>query len=58
MSEAEAKKKPSAQMAYHQRKLDDGQVRLSVYVPTEEKETFWKTVHQLRLRWRKMGYDV
>lgn len=58
MSEQDPAKKPSAQMAYHQRKLDDGQVRLSVYVPTDEKEQFWKTINQLRLRWRKMGYAV
>ena len=54
----EEEQKPSAQMADHRRKLDDGQTRLSVYVPTDEKTVFWQAINQLRLRWRKMGYDV
>ena len=47
-----------AQRSYQQRQRDRGLVRLSVYVPDEDRDTFYKAIDKLRIRWRKMGYEV
>jgi hypothetical protein len=56
MSNAPAPSKQSkAQQAYHQRQLEKGLVRLSVYVPADAKEEFWGAVDGLRASWRRRG---
>jgi hypothetical protein len=44
-----------AQRSYHQRQLDRGLVRLSVYVPDTDRDAFWLAVDKLRDRWYKKG---
>lgn len=43
------------QRTYHQRQLDRGLSRLSVYVPDAERDAFWDAVDKLRDRWHRMG---
>lgn len=54
--------KPSAhaeaQRSYHQRQIEKGLVRLSVYVPDAARAQFWDAVDDLRDKWRKQGWDV
>jgi hypothetical protein len=45
-----------AQRSYHQRQLDRGLVRLSVYVPTCDREAFWEAVDRLRVKWQAKGW--
>jgi len=47
-----------AQAAYHDRRKAAGLVRLSVYVPDEDRDEFWTAVEHLRRKWRKRGYPV
>lgn len=47
-----------AQRSYQQRQRDRGLVRLAVYVPDEDRDAFYKAIDKLRIRWRKMGYEV
>ena len=47
-----------AQRIYHQRQLDRGLVKLSVYVPDTDREVFYAAIDRLRLRWRKRGFEV
>ena len=47
-----------AQRTYHQRQLDRGLVKLSVYVPDTDREVFYAAIDRLRLRWRKRGFEV
>lgn len=44
-----------AQRSYHQRQLDKGLVRLSVYVPDSERDAFWDAVDRLRYQWIRKG---
>jgi hypothetical protein len=44
-----------AQRSYHQRQLDKGLVRLSVYVPDSERDAFWDAVDRLRDQWIRKG---
>jgi hypothetical protein len=44
-----------AQKAYHQRQIDKGMVRLSVYVPAAAKDEFWGAVDGLRASWQRRG---
>lgn len=44
-----------AQRTYHQRQLDRGLVRLSVYVPDADRDAFWDAVDRLRERWVARG---
>jgi len=44
-----------AQRTYHQRQLDKGLVRLSVYVPDTDRDAFWDAVDRLRDRWQAKG---
>jgi hypothetical protein len=44
-----------AQRSYHQRQLDKGLVRLSVYVPDKDRDAFWDAVDRLRIRWKRRG---
>ena len=44
-----------AQRSYHQRQLDRGLVRLSVYVPDSERDAFWDAVDRLRDQWVRKG---
>ena len=44
-----------AQRNYHQRQLDRGLVRLSVYVPDADRDAFWDAVDKLRDRWHEKG---
>lgn len=44
-----------AQRSYHQRQLDRGLAKLSVYVPDSERDTFWDAVDKMRVRWRRLG---
>ena len=59
-----AKKTPTpdshtkAQRTYHQRQLDRGLVKLSVYVPDTDRDAFYAAIDRLRLRWRAKGFDV
>jgi hypothetical protein len=43
-----------AQRNYHQRQLNKGLVRLSVYVPDADRDAFWDAVDKLRDRWHSM----
>jgi hypothetical protein len=44
-----------AQRNYHQRQLNKGLARLSVYVPDADRDAFWDAVDKLRDRWHRMG---
>jgi len=44
-----------AQRTYHQRQLDKGLVRLSVYVPDDDRDAFWDAIDRLRERWYAKG---
>jgi len=44
-----------AQRSYHQRQLDKGMVRLSVYVPDTDRDAFWDAIDRLRDRWQAKG---
>lgn len=44
-----------AQRSYHQRQIERGMVRLSVYVPDADRDAFWDAVEDLRLRWKRRG---
>lgn len=48
-------KHSKTQMAYHQRQLEKGLVRLSVYVPVEAKADFWGALDGLRASWKRRG---
>ena len=43
------------QRSYHQRQLERGMVRLSVYVPAKGRDEFWAAVDRLRVRWEAQG---
>jgi hypothetical protein len=58
MTEEQPTAHASAQRAYHQRQLDRGMVRLSVYVPKDEREAFHEAMELLRAQWRKRGHAV
>lgn len=45
-----------AQRSYHQRQLDRGLVRLSVYVPDCDRDAFWDAVDRLRAKWQVKGW--
>jgi hypothetical protein len=45
----------TAQRTYYKRQLDRGLVRLSVYIPDTERDTFWDAVDKLRDKWRAKG---
>jgi hypothetical protein len=55
MANEEPSKHAEAQRSYHQRQLDRGLVRLSVYVPDTDRDAFWDAVDKLRIRWRRRG---
>ena len=55
MASEEPSKHAEAQRSYHQRQLDRGLVRLSVYVPDTDRDAFWDAVDKLRIRWRRRG---
>ena len=44
-----------AQRSYHQRQIEKGMVRLSVYVPDADRDAFWDAVEDLRVRWKRRG---
>jgi len=44
-----------AQRSYHQRQIERGMVRLSVYVPDADRDAFWDAVEDLRIRWKRRG---
>lgn len=44
-----------AQRTYHQRQIDRGLVRLSVYVPDADRDGFWAAVEKLRDEWHAKG---
>jgi hypothetical protein len=48
-------KHTSAQRSYHQRQLDKGMTRLSVYVPTRDRDNFWDAIDRLRDKWHAEG---
>jgi len=48
-------KHAEAQRSYHQRQLERNMVRLSVYVPDSERDTFWGAIDELREEWRAKG---
>lgn len=48
-------KHAAAQRSYHQRQLDRGLVRLSVYVPKRDRDAFWAAIDALRVRWAELG---
>lgn len=48
-------KQSQAQKAYHERQVEKGMVRLSVYVPKEAKAEFWGAVEGLRASWQRRG---
>lgn len=48
-------KHAEAQRSYHQRQIERGMVRLSVYVPDADRDAFWDAVEDLRTRWKRRG---
>ncbi len=44
-----------SQRTYYQRQKDRGLVRLSVYIPDSERDTFWDAVDKLRAKWHRQG---
>lgn len=51
----EPSKHAEAQRSYHQRQVERGLVRISVYVPDADRDAFWAEVDKLRVRWRRRG---
>lgn len=43
------------QRTYHQKQRERGLVRLSVYIPDSERDTFWDAVDRLRITWQRKG---